>query len=219
MKVDSQAKVANLNADELDGVDASAFLGKTEKAADSDKLDNKDSTDFARATGDGTGRAADSDLLDGQDASAFLAANGKAQDADKLDGKDFNDFGAAQVISAQGPLPVEGAYTSKGGTLFILASGSGFRNTNTVGRMALIIKFDGGTSLSSPWVYTNERNSHKTFVDSYVVLPNVPAGQHKIRLQAFSSPECGTPSETHQSFCTATDAEDIFRVAVLEIPA
>jgi hypothetical protein len=57
----------NLDADQLDGKDESAFLGKTEKAANSE-------------------------LLDGQEASAFLAANGKAQDADLLDGKNSTAF-------------------------------------------------------------------------------------------------------------------------------
>jgi hypothetical protein len=46
MKINSSTQVANLNADQLDGKDESAFLGKTEKAADSETLDGKDSTAF-----------------------------------------------------------------------------------------------------------------------------------------------------------------------------
>jgi hypothetical protein len=55
MKVNSETKVANLNADKLDGLDSGAFLGVTAKAADSlhadqatnsDTLDGKDSQDF-----------------------------------------------------------------------------------------------------------------------------------------------------------------------------
>jgi hypothetical protein len=38
-----------LNADRVDGKNADDFLGKTEKAADADKLDGLDSTDVARA--------------------------------------------------------------------------------------------------------------------------------------------------------------------------
>lgn len=53
MQVDSQAKVVNLNADELDGKDSAEFLGKTEKAADADKIDGKDSSQFATATSEG----------------------------------------------------------------------------------------------------------------------------------------------------------------------
>ena len=46
MKVDSQGKVTNLNSDELDGKSASDFLPAGGKAADSDKLDGLDSTQF-----------------------------------------------------------------------------------------------------------------------------------------------------------------------------
>jgi hypothetical protein len=54
MNVDSQAKVTNLNSDELDGKDESAFLGKTEKSTDSDKLDGLDSTGFIQGGGKAT---------------------------------------------------------------------------------------------------------------------------------------------------------------------
>lgn len=46
MKVDSQGKVLNLNSDELDGKSASEFLPAGGKAADSDRLDGLDSTQF-----------------------------------------------------------------------------------------------------------------------------------------------------------------------------
>jgi hypothetical protein len=47
--VNSGTKVANLNADKLDGKDSTAFLGSTAKAADSDKLDGIDSSRLAGA--------------------------------------------------------------------------------------------------------------------------------------------------------------------------
>src|SRR4051812_21645306 len=53
------------------GADA-AFLGKTAKAADSDKLDGIDSTGFLSATG----KAADSDKLDGIDSTGFVQGGG-----------------------------------------------------------------------------------------------------------------------------------------------
>jgi hypothetical protein len=49
--VNSGTKVANLNADKLDGMHSTAFLGATAKAADSGKLDGKDSTEFFLSTG------------------------------------------------------------------------------------------------------------------------------------------------------------------------
>jgi hypothetical protein len=51
MKVSSSTKVTNLNADQIDGKDSTEFLGKTEKAQDSDKLDGIDSTGFVRGNG------------------------------------------------------------------------------------------------------------------------------------------------------------------------
>jgi hypothetical protein len=45
----SAVKVANLNADQLDGLDQSAFLPTTGKAADADKLDGLDSRSFSQA--------------------------------------------------------------------------------------------------------------------------------------------------------------------------
>ena len=48
MKVDSQAKVAKLNADELDGKSAGDFLADGGKAADTEKLDGLDSKEFMR---------------------------------------------------------------------------------------------------------------------------------------------------------------------------
>ena len=49
MAVNSSSKVARLNADKLDNLDQSAFLRKNGKAADSDKVDGKDSAAFLPA--------------------------------------------------------------------------------------------------------------------------------------------------------------------------
>jgi hypothetical protein len=49
MVVSSQARVANLNADKLDGIDSGGFLPKTGKAADAEKLDGIDSAGFVPA--------------------------------------------------------------------------------------------------------------------------------------------------------------------------
>ncbi|CAA9421268.1 MAG: hypothetical protein AVDCRST_MAG01-01-2292 [uncultured Rubrobacteraceae bacterium] len=48
MSVDSQARVTNLNADELDGKDAEAFLPADAKAKDAEMLDGLDSERFMR---------------------------------------------------------------------------------------------------------------------------------------------------------------------------
>ncbi len=52
MSVNSDTKVANLNADKLDGMDASDFVADSEKAADSNQLDGIDSTGFVQGMGE-----------------------------------------------------------------------------------------------------------------------------------------------------------------------
>jgi hypothetical protein len=69
LAVNSDTKVANLNADKLDGLDSGAFLGANGTAANADTLEGKDSTDFLGATA----KAADSDKLDGKDSKDFLS--------------------------------------------------------------------------------------------------------------------------------------------------
>jgi hypothetical protein len=109
-------KTPVVNADRLDGKDSSEFLtsgdltgdlgtnflGKTEKAADADLLDGRDSSDFLGKTE----KAADADLLDGKDSSEFLGKTEKAADADRVDG-----LHADQLIRAawfqQDEYPVE----------------------------------------------------------------------------------------------------------------
>src|SRR6266508_4306974 len=51
LTVNTKAKVANLNADSLDGFDSGYFLPKTGKSADANKLDGHDSTYFLPTTG------------------------------------------------------------------------------------------------------------------------------------------------------------------------
>ncbi len=164
------------------------------------------------------------DRIDDREASSFAnGVGGVATNADLLDGKDFSAFGAKNVMDTYGPLPKEATYTSKGGTLIISASGSGYRDTNTHGLIGMIVYIDG-----AQWgwtsVYTNEKNSHKAFVDDYIVVSGLPAGEHTIRLgelssQPWAAQQCGTASETDQTPCTTTDGNDRFQVVVVEIPA
>jgi len=174
-----------------------------------------------------TGKVADSDKLDNKDSADFYAAGSKVADSELLDGKDFSAFGATEVIRDQGPLPLEGTFTSNGGTLIIWASGSGYRsssNARTHGRIGMdvlldtFIIWDAGAE-----VFTNEQNSHKAFVDLYAVvhLPEDSAGQHTIRLEdSYNTSFCNTPNEFPTNVrCTTTDRLDFFRVTVMEIPA
>jgi hypothetical protein len=76
LAVNSDAPVANLNADKVDGEDSSAFLPVNGTAANATNATN----------------AANADELDGQDSSAFLPVNGTAANADKVDGQDAEDL-------------------------------------------------------------------------------------------------------------------------------
>jgi hypothetical protein len=78
MKVNSQARVTNLNSDELDGNSSSAFLGAGQKAADSDKLDGIDSTNFVQENstsfvhGNGTAYQGAVDVVPGSTSNLIL---------------------------------------------------------------------------------------------------------------------------------------------------
>jgi hypothetical protein len=114
-------------------------------------------------------------------------------------------FGAEPVINATGGqgFPISGTYTSKGGTLILFASGSGFSAAaNKIG-MSIFVE---GAKKGTAWTYTNEPQSHKAFVPATLVVRNQPAGQLKIELD-----ETGYPN-------TKIDQNDNFTVTVLEIP-
>jgi hypothetical protein len=85
MRVNSATKVANLNADQLDGQDSTAFLGANQKAADSELLDGKNASEFA-ADANQNGKADAAEQAD----NATNAGN-----ADTVDGKHAADFAAA----------------------------------------------------------------------------------------------------------------------------
>ncbi len=117
LAVNSAVKVARLNADRLDGLDATAFLRTNGKA---DKLDGKDSTQFAPdANQNGkadiaenadqasnAGNANTLDNLDNLDSAEFLGVNQKAADSDKLDGKEPAQLpgSIAGIASFSGPV-------------------------------------------------------------------------------------------------------------------
>jgi hypothetical protein len=114
-------------------------------------------------------------------------------------------FGAREVIATDGSegFPITGTYKSKGGTLLISASGSGYSVTG--GKIGMTVSVDGAKK-GTVWTYTNEANSHKAFVSATLVARNQPTGQLKIELDNKAYPQ------------TTIDENDHFRVTVLEIP-
>jgi hypothetical protein len=135
---------------------------------------------------------------------ASVSTNSEAQRG----GPPRSAFGAKQVIDANGPLPVSGNYTSKGGTLIILAAGSGWAPgpgggmpANTV--IGMRVRVDG-TVEGTAEAYTNEAASHKAFVPATIVVRGLPAGPVPIVLEKAPGP-------------TNTDNNDFFKVTVIEL--
>jgi len=133
---------------------------------------------------------------------ASMDSVGEAGAAQK---KPKSRFGAKEVIATNGSkgFPLTGTYKSKGGTLLISASGSGYRARP--GKIGMTVSVDGAKK-GTVWTYTNERQSHKAFVSSTLVARNQPTGQLKIELDNQGYPR------------TTIDKNDHFRVTVLEIP-
>lgn len=80
MKVDSQARVDNLNADELDNKSASDFLaadGKAQNATHADQADSATNTQNAANAQNATA-AQNADKLDGKDSSEFATKSSEA---------------------------------------------------------------------------------------------------------------------------------------------
>lgn len=109
------------------------------------------------------------------------------------------------------PSPISATFTSGGGTLMVFVSGSGFRAT--AGLMGMVITVDparagGPAGRAVAERFTNEPNSHKTFVANAQVILSVPAGSHTLVIEPLND---GTHS-------TVFDFNDRFTVTVLELP-
>jgi hypothetical protein len=112
-------------------------------------------------------------------------------------------FAAKEVITANGPLPVEGKYTSKGGKLIISVAGSGWSSTTDqlIGMNVLVNGNEEGTAQ----VWTNEADSHKAFVSVFPVVKTVSGGTVTVKLDELNAQ-------------TNTDQNDFYRVTVVELP-
>ncbi len=112
-------------------------------------------------------------------------------------------FAAKEVITANGPLPVEGKYQSKGGKLIISAAGSGWSsNKDQLIGMDVFVR---GNKVGTAQVWTNEADSHKAFVSAFPVVTQVSRGPVTIKLDKLNAQ-------------TNTDQNDFYRVTVVELP-
>ena len=173
----------------------------------------------------GTGKVLNGSLTGADLNKAKLGAIPLATNAGALQGKQLSDWGGHFVINGRfGPLPLENTFHANGGLLLVIASGSGFRssaNTKMQGHIGMDIILDGsGVTDLGPTVFTNERDSHRAFVSEPLLLPNVLAGEHTLRLEnLYEGTGCNvTGVETTAYFCTTTDGNDVFNVSIIEFP-
>ncbi len=161
------------------------------------------------------------DRLDSKDSSAFATGvNGKAtsaahaDNADALGGKSASSLmtkGTSVINGALGPLPKQANFTSNGGPLLILASGSAWRPCSVsvpsgqpaLTQMAIIL--DGQTK-GFATIYTNECDVHHAFPATPLLVTGVGAGTHTLKLDVGSS-------------FTQADSNDRFDAVVIELPA
>jgi hypothetical protein len=145
--------------------------------------------------------------------------------ADQIDGKDsaafadVNELGGQVVIRSSGPLPVEGTYTSEGGTLVIMASGSGYRGGGidvSSGRIGMYVKVDGGVRGIADG-YAESALVSEVFVGTNSVVEGLPHGTYTIRLEPVYDDDCNTVDETTSTMCTSTNSHDRFAVTVMEL--
>ncbi len=109
------------------------------------------------------------------------------------------------AINSLGPLPITSAsFSTKGGTLMLNYSGSGY--SNTPGQMiGMTVTLDGVTFVDNTGIYANSASQHLAFVPKTWVLSNIAAGSHTISLSTMNA-------------ATHTDSNDIFNVTVTELP-
>ncbi len=101
--------------------------------------------------------------------------------------------------SRQGGLPLDGAFTTNGGTLLIFAFGTGWG----LGVIGMQISVDN-VAKGSAKAYTNEASSHKAFSANALVVSGIAAGSHVIKLAALGG--------------TSTNADDFYSVTIMELP-
>jgi hypothetical protein len=109
-----------------------------------------------------------------------------------------------QLFSQQpGPLPLTTTYESQGGSLMFILSGSAWSTINWI-TLGVNLSIDG-TVIGSAKASINEPYSHHTVVSNGIVLQNLPAGKHVIKLTPYT-----TTGEQ-------TDTNDYYDLTVIEV--
>lgn len=110
---------------------------------------------------------------------------------------------AFQVIeSSPGGLPKTLTFNTNGGLVILFVSGSGWTGKLGGDQIGMSIKIDGQEQARARG-FSNEQNSHKTFVPVQFVVP-LAAGQHTLLLEALPG--------------TFSDGNDFYNVTGIEMP-
>jgi hypothetical protein len=188
--VGSVAKVANLNADLLDGTDSNGFYAAGSKVADADRLDGIDSRGFYAAGS----KVADSDRLDGLDNSAFQRRVSKSCAA----GSSIRVVNAdGSVVCEPAPVVPTGVITGweivRGNIVTLNGSAGAFANSEAKcpsGKYLLGGGFNnaGGNTSPVPF-YRVDNNGDAGFLNMWraylIAAPNTPTGG-SFRFQAIA---------------------------------
>jgi hypothetical protein len=127
LAVTSGTKVANLNADRLDGLTSVQFLRSTGKATDANMLDGLSSEQFLRSTG----KAVDAESVDGLDSGALaLAAGGTSYVVANGTFVDVNADMVADFLIAIATCPAGTKLTGGGNDNFTSYAGTYYDSPN-----------------------------------------------------------------------------------------
>ena len=111
-----------------------------------------------------------------------------------------------QLINAYGPLTkTSPSFTTRGGTLLLFFSGSGYTTSLSGGYIEIVVKIDG-TIVGRTGIYANQPNMHLALVPKQLVITSVLAGSHTLTVESSSS------------YPITTDGNDPFQVTVTEMP-
>lgn len=113
----------------------------------------------------------------------------------------MQNFKLTQLITNHGGLPGSTSFSTGGGTVLMMASGSGY--TSTIGTISVTLSVDSA-AVGTLQLTANEVSSHKAFVPIFIVLSGLAAGTHSLTFAATSG--------------TIVDGNDPYNVTLLEIP-